>query len=253
MATNGQIKPWRPPQWSANPAYSLTTATGVTYVFDAILRAEHRQEVVITKYPVQTGANIAYHAYIQPALVVLEIGMSDAMDSYLPGQWGGVSKSVSAFEVLSDLKNARQPLTLITRLFPYTNMVITSLQADENQRTVTGLRARVTLEEIFLANVIAALPSARPQDIEVTSVGITTSIPPSSTQIEQFRVQPLTSTPATGVATSGSPGSTGIASLDEPSTAIGAGRASSVNISNYPGFQGYGGGQFSGAGAGSGW
>lgn len=99
---------YRPPQWSKkvqmfyiyippavnSPANTATndpatgfviTASGVTgqkYFFDAVLSADHDQQAQITEEPVQTGANISDHAFIKPARITLDIGMSDAMQSY---------------------------------------------------------------------------------------------------------------------------------------------------------------------------
>src|SRR6185312_10356981 len=103
----GNIGPWRPPQWSQGPLFSMTATSPVTgdttaYVFDAVLVADHDQEAVVTMNPVQTGAAITDHVYIQPARLVIEIKMSDSMQSYNTGagtgQWAAnPSKSVSAY------------------------------------------------------------------------------------------------------------------------------------------------------------
>src|SRR6185312_8878860 len=119
---------WRPPQWNQPALTSITIpaqppdpVTGLavpsyTFVFDAILRAEHSQELKHTEHPVQTGANITDHMYPMPARLVLEIGMSDAMDSYSPGNWSGnPSKSVSAYETLLNFQNNKNLLTITTR------------------------------------------------------------------------------------------------------------------------------------------
>jgi hypothetical protein len=259
---------WRPPQWGSGTAtYSIQTATApstvedyvsgsqvvagqgisggvgagqtsTTYVFDAVLVAAHRQEVVVTKYPVQTGANISYHAYIMPAQVVLEIGMSDAMDAFVAGVWtGAATKSASAFKVLSQLKNTRQPLTLSTRLYTYSNMVITSVTAEETSKTISSLRARVTFEEVFVANAGATTTggSARPQDTQSTPQGTVTGQSVDTTTSTQYGVPAcsIASLPVgsdyvcTGQVMSSNTAATG-------DTAIGAGNASSVPTSNLP-------------------
>lgn len=223
-----QSAQWRPPQWQRPaivtltvPAQSTTLPTSVssgvisstdssvslgstaapatntitqqmTYVFDAVLSLEHEQRLEKTRHPVQTGADLSSHAYLQPARVVLYIGMSDAMQAFATGQngaqpWtGNPSKSVSAYQQLLALQAARQPLTLGTRLNTYVNMLITSLTPQEDYRTVTGLRVRVELEQIFTAAVSTQLVSARPQDTQQTGLGGVTTQQPSGTTLGQF-------------------------------------------------------------------
>lgn len=246
MGSTSSPTTWRPPQWGGQPAvYSIQTSgttvnssgdTGtIAYVFDAVLVAAHRQEVVVTKYPVQTGANIAYHSYIQPSQVVLEIGMSDAMDTFTAGVWeGAATKSASAFQVLSTLKNSRQPLTLATRLFTYNNMVITSITAEETSKTISSLRARITFEEIFVANGGTSTTSARDQDTQYTPQGVTTGQAVDTTTSTQYGVPScyLASSSSSDYICTGS--NIGTYGADDSSTAIGSGHASSVPTSNLP-------------------
>lgn len=226
---------WRPPQWasgasraavlltfpgqSSTPQYgpsgiaaTLPTAQTV-YVFDAVFRAGHEQRLTKTKHPVQTGANISDHAYVEPARVVLELGMSDAMDSFTPGQWtGSPSKSVSAYQIMLAMQFARVPLTLTTRLRTYKNMVIVSLTPEDTVKTIAALRMRVEFEEIFAATTQTVPASARPQDTQQTNLGSVTAQPPTPTQQSQNEV------PAS------------VAPVNTP----GAGAWSSSNVSNLP-------------------
>lgn len=108
---------------TTNQSASSTTAstTSDVYVFDAVIRIDHSQQIRTTDHPVQSGASISDHALILPARVVMEIGMSDAMDAYAPGVWtSNPSKSVSAYQTLVALQQGRQPLTVTTRLAPPT-------------------------------------------------------------------------------------------------------------------------------------
>lgn len=204
------FRPFRPPQWIQSPltiitvpgsagttqdpstgAISAQTTASTMYVFDAVLRAEHEQEIKKTQHPVQTGANIADHAFIMPAQLVLEIGMSDSMDSYQSGMWSGnASKSVSAFQELKKLAAARVPLTITTRLQTYTNMLIESIHAPDTNQTRYGLRATVTFGELYVAQVVTTPVSARPQDSNSTPQGATQGVPVTSAITSQNGVPP---------------------------------------------------------------
>jgi hypothetical protein len=214
---------YRPPQWAGPAMVSLTVApttqpssvdaNGVptidgtattTYVFDAVLMLEHEQRLEKTHHPVQTGADISSHAYLMPARCSLDVGMSDAMDSYSTGvrqtatgsasvtPWTGTStsKSVNAYQTVIALQAARQPITLTTRLRTYSNMVITSVAPHEDHKTIAGLRMRVEFEQIFTASATTTPVTARPDATQSAGLGqVNPTAVPAATQ-QQFQAPP---------------------------------------------------------------
>lgn len=154
--------PWRPPQWQQTPLTSVTanlpnpeSASGsspTTYFFDAVLRIIHAQQLRKTSHPVQSGANVSDHAFMQPAKVTLEVGMSDAMAQYKNGQYSSSSsKSVSAYQTFLNIQQLRVPLTVQTRLKTYYNMLITDISSPDDVRSLHGLRMTITFEEVITA------------------------------------------------------------------------------------------------------
>ncbi len=142
------------------------------YFFDAVLRLEHTEGNRITEHPVQTGANISDHAFELPARLTLEIGMSDVMDSYQKGQFTETkSRSVSAYQTLLRLKQARLPMQIITRLKQYENMVIEQMHAGDDFKTRHGLKCIVTFRQIMTAKVNFKKVSSRPQVTGKTDKG----------------------------------------------------------------------------------
>lgn len=199
ISSGTRPKPWHPPQWNKPATTSLTTASGdrTVYVFDAILRADHTQELRLTENPIQSGANLTDHAYATPARVTLDIGMSDAMDSYSAGLWtGNKSKSVAAYQTLLSLQRSRALLTLTTRLRTYQNVLIENIQSSDTHKTQFGLRAFVTFRQVYLASVSlvsdrgsgivtgsdTAIPgvSARPQGTAATQLGTVQTTTPTT-------------------------------------------------------------------------
>jgi hypothetical protein len=172
QGTPGQI-------FNVSPA-AATSAT--IYVFDAVFELEHTQDLQPTELPVQSGANITDHVFIKPARLTLEIGMSDVMSSYTPGQWSGASsKSVNAYQILLQLSFTRTALTITTKLRTYTNCVITSIRARDNYKTINSLRAVITFQQIFnaLSGTNQNPVSSRNQDTQITQQGQvpTTGVP----------------------------------------------------------------------------
>jgi hypothetical protein len=150
------------------PTFGAATSTGATpdtyYVFDAVLRASHNLRLRPTENPVQTGSNMSDHAIILPALVVLEIGMSDALDAY-NGNWGTTQqKSVSCFQVMKGLQQSRTLLTLATRLDQYTSMLLVGIRPVEDYKTLSGLRAELTFQQIFMGSISSTAPVSSRQD-----------------------------------------------------------------------------------------
>lgn len=117
------------------------------FSFDAVLRADHMSSVTITQHPVQTGASVSDHAYSEPDEVTLEIGMSDAAVS------AGTNHSVNAYAQLRAIMSKREPVTLVTRLHSYKNMVITSMSAPDDYMTMNALKATIYFRQIEMVSV----------------------------------------------------------------------------------------------------
>ena len=179
--------PFRPPGWdSGQMLFSIEgtlpgASASTTYFFDAVLRAEHVHSLRKTEQPVQSGASIADHAFDLPKRLIVDIGMSDAMASFKDGQWtDAATKSISAFQTLSDLKSSRVLLAVTTRLFNYENMLVEDVRAVDTARTAHGLRALVVFSEA-LTGIVEQNPasssgetSARPQQNGETNQGAVT-------------------------------------------------------------------------------
>ena len=179
------------PQYASATGITVTLPTGQTlYAFDAEIQVEHQQQLRTTDHPVQTGASISDHAYLEPARLVLDVGMSDAMDAYFnPSTWQGTpSKSVSAYQTMLALQFSRIPLQITTRLRTYQNMVVEGLTPTDTYRQFSGLRMRVELRQIFLAQISQPTQSARPQETNQTNLGNVDTQPPSAAQQQQNNV-----------------------------------------------------------------
>jgi hypothetical protein len=230
---------WRPPQWigpdtakviitfpgqgnasqySSSSASNSSLPSGPTlYAFDAEMQIDHEQRLQSTEHPTQTGASISDHAFVMPARLVLDVGVSDVMAQYPTSSWAGAaSKSVAAYQTMLALQLSRIPLEITTRLRTYQNMIIEGLAPVETHKTIASLRMRVEFRQIFVADITQTPTSARPQDTQVTNRGNVNPQPPSAAVIQQNNVTGVTDAPAV------------------PSAAIGAGNYSSVNTDNLP-------------------
>lgn len=165
-------------------------------VFDAVLRAGHSQQAIPTEHPIQDNANASDHIILKPAHLMLEILMTDVLQAYAPGQWvGNASKSVSCFQTLDNLRAARVPITVTTRLKTYTNMFVVNVTPVETVKSMNGLRATVELQQLFLFSVASQTVSARSQTTGSTAIGQTNPSPVPAGVVTQNGL-PSTSTGA---------------------------------------------------------
>lgn len=176
---------YRPLSWSVPLSLSQLTyvKTNINgFFFDAVLREDHSSALRITEHPVQSGANISDHAYFMPFRLVLDIGMSDVMGSFVPGQYGFFSsKSMAAYQTLLNIQKTRQPVTVVTRLNRYDNMMIENILAPVDSRTTFGVRMIVNLKQILTAFVgeTSAPDSTSPHTTDTTQKGSVQSSAPT--------------------------------------------------------------------------
>jgi hypothetical protein len=154
----------------AHLAYAKTNLAG--WFFDAFLKLTHNSELTITEHPVESGANVADHAFMEPREVIIEVGMTDCAVSIVPGQFeGGWSRSVEAYKVLLSLQQNRIPFSILTRLGLYENMLVKTLLVPDDYAMRFGLKATATCREILVAETTQVKVSAMPQKTGSTYKG----------------------------------------------------------------------------------
>lgn len=121
----------------------LQTSMGDFY-FDAVFKTEHNASMIVTEHPVQTGAPVADHAYLEPEEISCEIGMTDV---------NGDGKSVEMYQQLRELMSRREPFTLVTRLNSYSDMLITALSVPDDYTTMFALKAGIVFKQIRVVQV----------------------------------------------------------------------------------------------------
>lgn len=175
---------------SQDPAKSdvlIKTSIG-GFIFDAYIRLDHNRKTKITQHPVETGASITDHAYVEPAELIIEVGMSDACVSYIEGQFGtNESRSVAAFKILMDLQEKRIPMDVTTRLKHYKNMLIEAISVPDDWQMANGLKASVTLREIIVVGVkTTKMKSSEPHKTGSTNMGTVQPEPVNESVLRYF-------------------------------------------------------------------
>lgn len=165
---------------------SIKTNIG-SYFFDAYLRLDHVSKLHITEHPVQTGANISDHSYLEPKELTIEVGMTDVAKDIVQGQFSGSwSRSVKAYEILRELQANRIPMQVLTRLGLYKNMLIETLSVPDDYKSLYGLRATVTMKEVLVATTRTVKLSSRPHITDSTNMGTKEVIKPNESVAYQL-------------------------------------------------------------------
>lgn len=131
-----------PPGWNLNGLF-----------FDAWLSLNHTTSLTITRHPVESGAAITDHSYVEPFRGSFQIGMTDCIDSFITGQFpANPTRSINAYNILVDLQATRQFLTLDTKYSSYQNILIESISVDDDYQTVNTMRATINLVQVIVVD-----------------------------------------------------------------------------------------------------
>lgn len=160
MATTTAIsQTWNAP----TRKWEMPDESGVSKVliFDAVLRESHSKRAQITSNPVETGVSMTDHAFMEPDELTLEVAVSDTPINGEDGDAtlfaGGVKRTVSAYAELEAWMQAFIPFTVVTGLKTYQNLMVASIQAEQNKDSAGGLKATVQLRQVIFASTATAI------------------------------------------------------------------------------------------------
>ena len=122
------------------PVIAFSSAIGPVRL-DCTVSEKHTSTIEITENPIETGAKINDHAYIEPKRVSLDVA----------DQGGALT-----FQALVRFQETRVPFTLVTGLNVYRNMLIKSIDADRDATFSKVLRARIDLQEALIVSTATA-------------------------------------------------------------------------------------------------
>ncbi|HSS39037.1 MAG TPA: hypothetical protein VLT58_09735 [Polyangia bacterium] len=123
---------------------------GTVFDFDAVLTEQHAQELAIPDEPLETGVEVADHAYLQPARLSIEAAVSDISfhaNDLVETFESDTSRSAKAFDLLLKLQASFEPFSVQTGYKLYRNMQIVSLSADQTAQNGSGLIFRAELKQ----------------------------------------------------------------------------------------------------------
>lgn len=102
----------------------------------SVIKSEsHQSSIEITEIPIEDGSSVSDHAYRNPNRVTLEV-VSEA--------------AVATYAALKALQVSRQPFTLVTGLYVYSNMLIKTLSPKRDAEFSSVFRGEIELQEVIL-------------------------------------------------------------------------------------------------------
>jgi hypothetical protein len=146
---------------------------------DVVVEEVHTDTLTITDHPVEQGAAISDHAFMNPAELSMRIGWSAsslALNGVISGivsgsLLSGKIKSVKdIYESLLKLQRSRKPFGVSTGKRLYQNMLIKSIATTTDGTTENALVCTVVLREVILVRAqTGSLPAATQADPSKTA------------------------------------------------------------------------------------
>jgi len=102
---------------------------------DCVVREGYRHGLGISEIPIESGANITDHAYIEPKRLRLDIADGAA---------------AATFNALVAFQESRVPFTVVSGLFVYSNMLVARIDADRDWQWSAALRSSIDLQEAII-------------------------------------------------------------------------------------------------------
>jgi hypothetical protein len=137
-----------------------STIGGVT--IQALVEETHDDTLEMTDHPIEQGAEITDHSYVNPTAVLLRCGWSNSSTEALLGAVSSLfsdgASSTGAdyvsgiYSQLLALQQSRQPFTISTPLRTYENMLMPALRVTRDQKTYQALMVTATCREAILVS-----------------------------------------------------------------------------------------------------
>lgn len=135
---------------------------GIT--LDAVITEAHSSVVRLTNNPVEFGADITDHAVIEPKVLNINAVVSDTplgvaafgqIVDLVTGLFGtatdgNITRSNAAYNALVQLQEQREPIDVQTKLKLYTNMMITSIDTNQDKDSSRIVDMFISLKEVLI-------------------------------------------------------------------------------------------------------
>ena len=186
-------------------------SNGKVYMFDGVIQIQHQASLKIEEEPDATKHSYTNNAYNEPDKVTLNIVMSDVYSgggsiegnpsessaqskALKAAKSGGVSiadsRSAKAYAILKALKESRTYLSIITPQYVYTEMLISSIVANQEENAPYSWSGQIIFQHKY-----AAKPAAKSSGGNSSPAKTGSSVPPSAAGVSALNTAKLTPVP----------------------------------------------------------
>lgn len=109
--------------------------------FAVVVEEAHEDKVTITEHPVEQGAKINDHAYVEPASLTIRAGHSDT---------AGPGASRELYEKLLELMRKREPVEIVTGKRLYSNMLVEAVSTTTDSTSEHALFVTAQCREVII-------------------------------------------------------------------------------------------------------
>ena len=173
------------------PKRGFTLADGTLLTPQITIEEHHRDELTITDHPVERGANISDHIFLNPRSVVIRCGWS-ASPSPQSGLFGTFSNMITGlagtldpfgdpliinriYDKLRALQVSGKPFALFTGKRQYQNMLIRSLGVHTDKESENALLVEADCREVIITQTYETnVPTANQANVASTGQNPTT-------------------------------------------------------------------------------
>jgi len=156
------------------------------FTADITISERHRDELVITKHPVETGSVITDHAYKLPIRVIINVGYSNSD----PQANGDANYVQTVYQNFLTLQENRELFSVTTGKRTINNLLIEYINELTTEQTENALLLEIACHEVLLATTTTA--SVQPSGTSTPSNQANPAVNASPNQQGTQQLQPTT-------------------------------------------------------------
>lgn len=143
------------------------------FIIDATVAESHEFSSEVTEHPVENGADIADNVRAQPLRVVLDCIVSDTpIGVVADARTSDELPSSQAYDLLLDIRDAREPVSIETSLRTFDNMMLESLSIPRSPGNGHALRFTASFVQVTLiTNARTTVRTSAPRGQKKRNVG----------------------------------------------------------------------------------
>lgn len=141
----------------SQPIQNILLRTNIRKIGDievpVVVTESTTDTLTITRQPVQQGASITDHAYLEPTVLSMTIYLNDQTSLGFSNPFGTTNPLAVLYQKLLDLQASRIPFTIVTPKRVYNDMLFASigLTTDKNSENVLSISA--SFQQVVIVSV----------------------------------------------------------------------------------------------------